>query len=201
MNSKLPNLVLSYTYFLDDIQNSSISVGYDSNLFIPTILLVKNTKCFKVIEFSVYVNIYTLREEINKFFNGDKSAIIHKNEFFVLSRNDPKTITIRDCNGKIMLNEKQWSRLYKLMPFLTSVANYQNRTAYLVADYYESYLKQCLIHKVLKLDNPPNIPYEIESNTINYSRLFHEIPILCETKLFDDYFKNVIQESINTSIN
>lgn len=201
MENKIPDLLLSYTYFLDSLQKSLISVGYDSNLLLPTIILINKTNSFKIIEFYIFMNIYKLREEINEYFTGNESGIIKINEF-ILSKNKQRVLTIRDCRIKINLKGKEWSRLYKLLPFISAVINYQHRTAYLVADYYESYLKQCLEQKVLKLHQPPILPYEIELNTsINYSRLFYELPIFCESKLFDDYFKNIIQESINSAIN
>lgn len=199
MDKNIPNLLLSYTYFLDNVRKTSISVGYDSNLLLPIIVLIKKTNSFKIIELSTYIKIYELRDEINKYFNDTTPVSIQCKELS-LKTSKQKGLIIRNRDGRFSINAEEWTRLYKWLPFLSAVINHQQRTTYLVVDYYESYLKQCVSENVMKLDQPPHTPYQISVDTINYSRLFFELPILCETKLLDDYFKNVVQESINTSI-
>lgn len=202
MENKIIDLLLSYTYFLDNDYKSLISVGYNINNLLPSIVLKKATS-IKEIEYSVFMNIYKFREDVTKYFNdidATSSTNISK-EFTLTTSKNEKEITIRDCISKITLKQKEWNRLYNLLPFIVSVTNYQHKSAYLVKDYYESYLSQCLEKQVLKLDQHPIVPYEIDTITINYSRLFHEIPILCANKLFDDYLNNIIQTSINSVIN
>ena len=199
MKNKLPDLLLSYTYFLDNYNKSLISVGYDTNLLLPIILLIKQPNNFVIIEFSKFKIINNFRKEINKYFIGDTSSPIIQSSDFSLLRGKQRGLTIADGDCKITLKEKEWNRLYKFIPFINEVINYQYKTAYLVSDFYESYLKQCTEQSVLKLNQLPVTPYEVDTNTINYSRLFYEIPVLCENKLFDDYFKKIIQEAINKS--
>lgn len=181
-----------HAYFLEKTHKSVISVGYDVNLVTPVIIVTKKTGGFKILEFSILLKIYEFCIEINKYFNGGKSSPTNiQCKELVLIAAEQKWLIIRDCVGRISLNGEEWNSLHKLLPVLITATSDERRTVYLVTDYYEFYLKQCISQNVLKVEWTLQTPYQIDLNTLNYSRLFFTSPILSLSRSYIHRSKDV----------
>lgn len=213
--SIVPNLLLSYVYFLNNSHTTYINVGFDINNFEATIVLYKNTKylCFS---FNDWINLYTNIFTINNFFqNKDENFDI------VLPIYSDKTI-FKLCNGceflsgssnfqnnkylvcensatssKIYLTEQEWNKNLELTSFLQSVITWYEMTSKEIKSYFEIYNEKCLKKGVTSLSSTEYFLPGGNSNTYtyfncNYSRLFSEIPILCKKKIIKNISNYVL---------
>lgn len=204
---QVPNLLLSYTYYLNNSHTTSISVGLDTEDFKLKIILYKNG-LHHALNYEDWFLLYKNNNHIEAHFNGEKT--IAKNidgscgiRYKLSTRASSKCLTLHQYqqninkSKKIHINADEWKILNSLSSFLNSIITwfiYSSNDAQL---YYEQYVAKCIELNTLKLDSQYFfMPPALTSSTptahpvyyCNYSRLFHEIPILCNPKLINDLY-------------
>lgn len=191
---KVPSLLLSYSYFLNEKHTSYISVGYDAETFKLKILFYKNTN-FQVLEWCDWINIYNNINIINNFFaNPNKTRMIDLSRddcnFKLSSRNHEKCWIIdgKTRGNKLIFNEREWERFHQLSTYLNSIISWCHVFWIEIENYYRIYANKCIDLNVPTLSADEFfVPYQMINNYCNYSRLFNEIPVLCSRKLSSDY--------------
>lgn len=192
----VPDLLLSYTYFLKNDHSSHLTIGYSTEDFNCKILLFKNGKIC-LLDIMDWKNLFDNLEIIESFFcNINDLKFIELphcggNIIFKLSiRNDKKCIISSYNNRKVALHKEEFLKLQSLSPYLNSIVSWYSNMSVEIRNYYMAYLQICIDNNVLKLS--PNQFFIIEEQTRNFynnSRLFNELPILCKKKLRDDLSK------------
>jgi hypothetical protein len=142
-----------------------------------------------------WADLYDHIEFINKYafdsyssdvirFHDRSGAVIAR----IIKRKGEKTIEIRqDSTSKVALDLFEWTTLIELIPFLRSVLKCYDILNNEIENYYKQYLIKCM-EKNAQMLNEFFVPNEITYNYCNFSRLFHELPILCKHKLAMDLF-------------
>lgn len=207
-----PMLLLSYTYFLNPNHTCYISIGYDVETFKLKIILYKNMtnqewlyedwdymyKNSTVIQNKFLEGIksdtYSNRQGIGK--NDDGNKLSYKVLFL---RQDRKVITFKTGAIKITMTSMEWLEFYKILNFLNSVVKMYNTVWYEVEQYYNLYFDRC---NQLQVDELPHSEYFIPIPTTysycNFSRLFNEIPVLCQKKIQQDRYFNIVYTNIES---
>ncbi len=198
---EVPDLLLSYTYFLDNYHTCHLTIGYDTNDFQSKMVLFKNNR-MNVWNMADWTNIYTNGELMDKFFydtsyDAEFIEMPHcgGNVLFKLSiRNKEKCLIANHNNRKIILFKEECSMLLSLLSYLNSIMTWYNITSVEIKNYYDRYLQICINNNVLKL-SPHQffITSEQSQSCYNSSRIFNEIPILCHKKLrydLSNYYNN-----------
>lgn len=190
----VPELLLSYTYFLNAEHTSYISVGLDTNNFKMKIILFKNG-IYHNLQWEDWSLLYVNINVIQNHFNGygvdflelpkTPSDIIH---YKLSSRITEKCLILTGDNKKVVIKLKEWMSLYNLMPFINSIVTWYIHTAHDVEIFYHQYLLKCIEVKSFKLEAQH---FFIPSTSAtyyqcNYSRLYQEIPLLCQNKIIID---------------
>lgn len=189
-----PKLLLSYTYFLDDQNKVYISVGHSPENFKSQVVFSKKTNQ-KVFDSDDWLNgIYTFKESIVEYFNDETvTDSIKENSFELVCVGGVKKLMIK-CGRKkfIEIYKTEWCKLYELASFINSIVDFQQNVVLEVENYYRMYLKKCVEKNSVTLQHTDYFTLShIDYNSFNYSRLFHEIPSLCKSKLIADYFEEV----------
>lgn len=199
----VPELLLSYTYFLNDQHSCYICIGFDIETFKLKIILFKNT-IFLMLCYQDWKNITNNIELIKKHFElgnyalenpvyGELPKAVGFCTIKLSQRNNEKCLTVVSGDGLkkiIIITQSEWEHLYELYPFLNSVISWYNKVESEVESYYNIYVSKCFEKKKIQLAYEDFfIPNQAEGyNYYNYSRLFSEIPILCKSKLSNDYY-------------
>lgn len=195
----VPNLLLSYIYFLNSSHTCYINIGYDVETFHLKIIIYKKGKLQKW-SFSDWQCFYKNLEAIQNFFltnglnntleeyNKTSSDMSERKIIFNLSnsKNQKKLIFIEQ-EEKILLNSEEWKNIYDLATFLNSVILWCKIVWNEIEMYYNEYYKKCKLLQVFIL--PPEeffLPLPSPYSYCNYSRLFSEIPVFCRTRLKND---------------
>lgn len=188
-------LLLSYTYFLNC--DKSISIGYDSKTF-KTVLVLNQVLLINQLEwYSLCVKFPLIKKFLvcaKKQANGPSTSSDGKKTYrasttlhIQASVHDNVHVTLIRSNGpKIILNESEFHLLCALEEFISAVIMHNRTTETLVEAYYGLYLTQCKELGVNKLETPVYYP-STATSSVNYSRLFFEIPILCK----DDIIREI----------
>lgn len=104
---------------------------------------------------------------------------------------EQKIIFVRHKNSHtittLMLSQEEWRMFYYLSEFINAVVTHIRSAGPLIQSYFESYATRCKELNVCSLDSskffvPQNTNY-FNDKAINYSRLFFELPILCQMKI------------------
>lgn len=195
-NLVVPNLLLSYTYFLNDNHSCHISIGYDVNDFTFKIILFKNNMFHTLLWDDwrlLFGNSMIIQNHINSTYEPNLVELpkLNGNSLFKITvRNNEKCLMSVQYNKKIVLNDIEWRNLYLLMPFINSIATWYSITWNEIQIFYNRYLETCIKRNVLVLQ--PNEFYEAGEKYHTYfneSRIFNELPVLCCFKLRDDLSK------------
>lgn len=214
----IPNLLLSYVYFLNNSHTTYINVGFDTDNFEPSIILYKNIKhlCFS---FTDWINLYTNIFTINNFFQNKDSNVdidlpinstqnIFKlcTDFVITSNNTSSKQNVfnkylicenTSTSSQIVITEQEWNTILDRISFLQSVVTWYELTSKEIKNYYKIYAEKCSRKGVTELSSTEYfLPTQdgVNYNTYfncNYSRLYSEIPILCKSKLIKNITNNV----------
>lgn len=194
---EVPDLLLAYTYFLNKNHTCHLSVGYDNEDFTLKIVIFKNTIC-QSFRWEDWILLYENMETIETFFsdnyNADFLELPYTNNsarFKMSIRNDKKCLISVQNNKKLILDVQECLKLLHLMPYIHSIALWYNITSSRIEAYYNRYLQICVDNKILKL--LPNHFFLIDDQNHNYcnsSRIFNELPILCQYKLSNDLYQH-----------
>lgn len=203
-NGIIPNLLLSHTYFLNDQHTTYISIGYNIESFKPVIILFKNTVYHELSTDVWTTTIFNHLDVIRNHFNRENNIsfaelpkISGNCTVKLTCRNNEPLILFTDGCKKIILNSEEWEHVYAVSPFLQSIITWSETNWQDIENYYNLYSLKCFDQKKFSLEMkdfyiPPLIGY----NYFNYSRLFSEIPIFCKHKIMNDYYSNVVKQSL-----
>lgn len=196
----VPDLLLAYTYFLNEQHTCYINVGYNIDDFTLNVCLYKNG-VFHILYFGEWsllnANMITIKHHISSEDTGIEYIELPKLDTSTISfklshRKFEKCLIISGTNSKkIILNVKECEKLCELIPYLTSMVNWYAVTGNEIKNFYRQYLERCIERGLFKLswtdffltDQQTGFTY------YNYSRLFNEIPVLCKNKIIFDYNK------------
>lgn len=198
---EFPSLLLKYTYYLDLLATKTVNIGYDNKTFLPVIVFHNVGKSFITLNAIDWMSVFVNIDAINKHFTL-VSAPNQRNQIkFYGSRNiriktnrNPyyRSITLQHKekpHQKISLTFNEWTMLLQLMDFFNSLIFYYKSTMENVKGYYEDYLRKCYEGAKYQLSRHELFePRKLNENPFNHSRLFHEIPLMCRDKLYDDVY-------------
>lgn len=191
----VPNLLLSYTYFLNYCHTCHITIGYDTEDFRAKIVMFKNNR-INIWDIMDWNNVFTNSDMIENFFFSDDHGVefiempqYGGNVNFKLStRNGKKCLISSYNNRKIVLCKDESAMLISLLSYVNSIMSWYNVTSAEVKKYYDRYLQICINNSVSKL-SPDQFFTTGEQSYFNSSRIFNELPILCRKKINDDLSK------------
>lgn len=185
------NLLLSYTYYLNNIKNSFVSIGFDAEDFESKII----RKSKKQISFRISDWNHLMRNanQINLFFSSDQQFQIENvygaTEIKLRSKFGCKEITFG--LKKMRLKLEEWKIFYQLFPYFNDIMRWNKNAEKTVSEYYYSYVKECVRCNTMLIDPNNIIPCE-NQKIINLRRLQIEIPILMSEKLNDDFVQELL---------
>jgi hypothetical protein len=195
-NCKDQRFLLGYTYYLDRKKSAYVTTGYNCNTFKTSILFVKknssvlfNTENWDDlcdhIEFINKCAFDSYSKDATKFHDRSGAVIAR-----ITKRKEEKVVEISmDSTNKVAFNLIEWTELTELSAFLRQVIKWNDIFNNEIENYYKQYLKKCKANDVTKLtSNEFFLPHPLTYNYCNFSRLFHEIPILCRHKLILDLY-------------
>lgn len=193
----IPTLLLRYTYFLDANSKKAMSIGFDSITFKPLIIVQDFNGSHIVMTIHDWMFVALNHELAKKFFQHDidqpafncsKNITVQhlfgrrKERLIYLQNTDNSH---RHCN--LSLNAEEYTTLSRLSDFFSTLALYLRKGTNSIEEYYNNYVYYCVMKKQAHLTSKDFfIPIIDTENTYNYSRLFHEIPILCDERLRQD---------------
>lgn len=203
----VPDLLLSYVYFLNEFKTASIIIGYDSEMFEPKMLLLKGTE-YLTLSWDDWHLFYNNISTIQQFFEGDQSEKIAKSvndkgrKFKLAFTNLEKRLIFTENSSKIKLKTCEWEKLWALAPLLHSIFSWYVLTGKEISSYYTLYLNKCILQNCSKLDYKDFFtPMQENNNYCNYSRLFNELPILSKKKLINDLYSNLCMNAVQENKN
>lgn len=194
-NVSVPDLLLSYTYFLNTQECSFISIGYDAISFDVRVILYKKSTCQTWTWsdwYSFYNNINIIWPHFNSTYNFSKDLSVTTSgdvKLNVTSINDEKFLLSVQGSKIIRIDHAEWDKLHSMAPFLNAVFQRYLESWAEIEAYYNKYLEKCLELNIPKLSsNDFFVPITLLFKNCNYSRLFHEIPLLSKSKLLNDFY-------------
>lgn len=192
------NLLLAYTYFLNEQHTCKIVIGFCAETFEAEIIFhrVKETPIYITFkEWENYFNNFKKIEGSTTTTNDDEflAALIEK----IDAKNTTKTLlnftwdNDNNNNKKLFaLFKKEYTQYVNIIEFLNVVMCYNNNAVGNIKKYFTKYLEKCKAKTLFQLSfDDYYIPMEYSHVHCNYSRLFFEIPIFCSSKLFENILK------------
>lgn len=171
------NLLLNYTYYLDECHSRKVVLGFDKCTFEAKIVFHLNG-CFPV------STTYTGWMSVYSFLNNLKKKIFE--EPFALNQEDEmkKQYKIPIEKGSVTLKQTELYKLFDMMEYFNLVMFHNNNATESVKEFYKKYCEKCKERNVLKLTGEDFfIPSRASYVHINYTRLFYEIPFYCPLDL------------------
>lgn len=201
---KVPELLLAYTYFLNNNHSSHISIGYDNENFHMKIILYKNS----VYEefnwddwFNIFLNKSTIQNHFDDIYSVDFVELpksTGKCSFKLSVRNNAKCLISMDGVKKIVLDESEWQKLFSLIPFIHSIAYWYSNNWSEIHVFYLRYLKRCMEKNTFKLQAHEFFVENETFESFNTSRLFNEIPTISKRKLVDNIYQQNVENICST---
>lgn len=190
---EIPELLLSYTYFLNSSHSSHLTIGYNNKDFTLRIIVFKNNifHTLRQADWAVLIkNVEIIENHFNNKYETDFAELPNENAFtqFKLSiRRGEKCLISVQNNKKLILETPEWQKLYQWLPYINTVAIWYNSVTLEIQKYYDRYLHYCIQNRVMHL-LPHHFFRAVDHSQYFYnnSRIFNEIPIICKNKLRDD---------------
>lgn len=188
----LPNLICQYTYFLNKIASKILLIGFSPDTFHPLIYissLEQNQQLhFKKEEWCCFnaclkYCLKFLTEKSKTVWYSSNSLVIES-----ITTNSERLIRITNfdvVDGVIELNLEEIQTIEKYSEFLTTLINHYSENWLDVETFYHTYLFKCAQLNKKKLDFDDF--FKPSNRSLNYFRIFNEIPIICERKLEADF--------------
>lgn len=192
----VPDLLLGYTYFLNQTHSAHITIGYDVDDFSPKIVLFKNNKfiILNIYDWSVLTAndkiikefLYAKKVDFIEIPNSDKGL----SEFKLSTQKNIKCLVMSQNNKKLVLDSNECLRLYNLLTYVYSICKWYENTSKEIEEYYNQYFINCIKNETCHLSSHQFFALpEHKQISYNLSRVFTEIPILCYKKLQNDMCK------------
>lgn len=173
------NLLLNYTYHLDDCHNRKIVLGFDPSSFEAKIVFHRHGLFPVSASFSEWSAVY-------KHLNELKTKMEETLPANQLELNNEHRIPINN-NSSIILKQTELYKLFELLTFFNIIMYHNNNASDSVKEYYKKYAEKCKGKSVLTLTCEDFfIPSRTSYVHLNYSRLFYEIPLFCINNLIFD---------------
>lgn len=197
----VPDLLLGYTYFLNDIHTCHLTIGYDVDYFTMKVILYKNN-VYEILQWpewnSLFINMAVIKTHFNEKMNGIDFMELPKSSqnccaIKLTTRNSERGLLfLQDGKKRIVLNEKEWEKLYALLPYMNSIVNWYMLSSKEIFEFYKQYMSVCIEKNTLRLSSHElMMSSTLNFNYCNFSRLFNEIPILCKQKLINDVYEHL----------
>lgn len=190
-----PQLLLQYSYYLNRTVTKQILIGFDPYHFRPYIVVIDfqhNTFLHFSQENWEFITecINSCLDYVNQVTQGCWAST-HDKVWNINSVGDcidgeERGIVIKNIafDREIILNLEELTVLSQLAPYLTRMLKHYNERWGFVREYYRSYLLKCFVSDVDRLQMKQF--YKYDTISVNYFRLFNEIPVLCKDKLRSD---------------
>lgn len=163
-------LLLAYTYYLDKKQTLKIQIGFDIENFTATITFHRHQKLICRMNYLEYYAFY------NEFVHGQKK-LTNKGYLLNFESNGRKK--------KITLKMEEYMRFSLMQDFIKAVMSYNSGAELNVQEYISKYIEKCIEKDKLVLEQEDfYIPMSLHIAQCNYSRLFYEIPLFLQTKIY-----------------
>lgn len=193
---EIPDLLLSYTYFLDKYHSTHMTVGYDNENFTLRIILYKNSMFHALLEDDwtvLFKNSEIIDDHFNNKLEADFAELPHTSktvQFKLSHRKDKKCLISVENNKKLILNAFEWKKLNEFIPYINSIVKWYSFTKMEIQRYYDRYLQVCIENNLYQL-MPQHFFVTSEQSHYYYnnSRIFYEMPIICKEKLRNDLCK------------
>lgn len=169
------NVLLNYTYYLDNSHNRKVVLGFDTYTFEAKIIFSLDRQTPVSADHTAWTTAYN-RLKILKDENGEDLPC---NQLGL-----KRKFQIPIGNAKIGLGFLDLLSMFEMMDFFNIVMHHNNNASESVKEYYKQYTDKCRQKNVMKLPNDDFfIPLRTSYVHINYSRLFYEIPMFCSTSI------------------
>lgn len=181
------NLLLAYTYFLNEQHTCYTTCGFDPDTFEGKMLLYKDFKYISLDQTDWIVILETLygNKENTEDFKDTQSCY----ELSKTGKDGEKTLTLTSGPKSIVLNQAELVYLQEMSLFLISVLKWCATITPEIKQYFNMYVKKCIANNTYSLLSTDYfLPLKINNYSCNYSRLFNEIPVLCAIKIITECY-------------
>lgn len=184
------NLLLAYTYYLNEKQTCKIIIGFDCDTFQSKIVFHRNGKKPVEVFYYDWYSYYNKTKQLEAVQNNNESQLIEIEPFCNILQFNQQDNKIFD------IQQEEYWKLIGMLDFIQAVMSYNNNASNNVEAYIHKYFTKCKEQGVIKLSQEQfYIPMQFSPNQCNYSRLFYEVPLFMTHKLFSYVY------DVHTSIN
>lgn len=189
-----PVLLSQYSYYLNKEGTKSVIVGYNSTTLHPSIALFSPITCEKV-ELSKYdwLCIKAILKYGQQYLIGNTNNVFYRSQHVQIDstmKNSERLIRIVNFNmpdSHIELNLEEFETLIEYSYYISKIVIHYSELCCDVSTFFESYKMKCIEQNKQRLD-PSDFclhfsNFGLNSKTINWFRIFNEIPIVCREKL------------------
>lgn len=190
---EFPVFLLQYSYYINRVASKQIVIGFDVHTFKPYITLISlDEKKFLFFTPDTWRFISICLPDCESYLAGktENYFVITPDQVLkiekTISTDDQRAILFTNLNSNcdISINLEEVTTLCQLIPFLSRMNTHFDEKWGFVKEFYRSYLLKCYVgdtnHLLLKQF------FKIDAPSVNYYRLFNEIPILCRDKIISD---------------
>lgn len=170
------NMLLAYTYFLNEAHTVKIVVGFHTELLEATISLHRIGKKLIFINYEDWLEFY------QQFHLHPKNKVSCLQ--FGIKARKPRSFVLRD---------EEIDKFRNLFDFIHLVMVYNKNAEGCVKDYVRKYIRTCVENQQNILKDEIYIPLNRFNVQCNYSRLFYEIPFLLKELIVK--YLNINQEN------
>lgn len=190
-----PALLLQYSYYLNAEATKCVNIGIDPYTFQPKMIIFSPIQRKGVnLTCTEWAYLHTSYQGVRDFLTYQKErAWFSTNNIAVRSTTSKANIRLIKLRNnpspshKINLNLTEWETLKSMTVYLNALMEKFCQISPMVRDYYDTYITKC--HTLAQDVLGPNEffePLNGDVTSFNSFRLFNEIPVLCEEKLFED---------------
>lgn len=176
------NLLLNYTYYLDDYHNRKVILGFDPQTFKAKIVFHLHGRFPVSADFIEWSSLYPFLNKLQQTLSSDEEpADLEKKN----TRKQYK-IPIGGEGNSIILHYSEILKLFNLMEWFNLVMFHNNNAVDSVKNFYKLYCEKCKEKGVVKLTAKDFfLPVTPSYMYVNYTRLFNEIPSVCNLSTMD----------------
>lgn len=184
------NLLLAYTYFLNDQHSSKVIIGFSTETFEAEIIFHRFKECPIYISFKEWEKYFINFKKLEEKRSADQTELLIN-----LEDNKSKALTkilvnftLDNDNNKIFaMFKNEHQHFLNIIEFMNVVMSYNNNASNNVKEYFNKYMEKCKAKSLFQLSfDDYYIPMNLSHVHCNYSRLFFEIPLYCSSKLFEN---------------
>lgn len=179
------NLLLNYTYYLDECHNRKVALGFDSKTFEATIVFHLHGRFPVSATYTGWVTVYSFLNNLKKKVMDEPFASNQEEEM-------KKQYKIPIEKGSITLHQRELYKLFDMIEYFNLVMFHNNNAAESVREFYNKYCEKCKEKNVYKLTTEDFfVPVRASYVYINYTRLFYEISFYCSANIL---LSNIMQK-------